>query len=239
MLLLTSLLFISSSLAATLPEGVDDLDNVTLDEVDDPKEMAAMEEALEENEEAVKEANEAYANGDQTWFDEINEFDDEPVDEFVAEHTGLLTNFTNMGFAKGLLDIPMEYDEASERYFDQFRYSRSALPESYNAVTEGLVSPIKDQGYCGSCVAFATVALIETCFKKVTGKFGDYSEQLIVDCGYGFEDQWGNNLNGGCKGAAAWGYAKWLVEKKPKLSSENFILTQIITTMLGTRLAES
>merc|ERR1719378_354136 len=109
MLLLTSLLFISSSLAATLPEGVDDLDNVTLeeflddfglDEVDDPKEMAAMEEALEENEEAVKEANEAYANGDQTWFDEINEFDDEPVDEFIADHTGLLTNFTGMDLQK-------------------------------------------------------------------------------------------------------------------------------------------
>ena len=103
MLLLTSFLFISSSLAATLPEGVDDLDNVTLeefledfglDEVDDPKEMAAMEEALAENEEVVKEANEAYANGEQTWFDEINDFDDEPIDEFMAEHTGLLTNFT-------------------------------------------------------------------------------------------------------------------------------------------------
>ena len=103
MLLLTSFLFISSCLAATLPEGVDDLDNVTLeefledfglDEVDDPKEMAAMEEALAENEEVVKEANEAYANGEQTWFDEINDFDDEPIDEFMAEHTGLLTNFT-------------------------------------------------------------------------------------------------------------------------------------------------
>jgi len=231
MILLLTFLFISSSLAATLPEGVDDLDNVTLeefledfglDEVDDPEEMAAMAEALEENEEMIKEANEAYANGEQTWFDEVNEFDDEPEDEFLAKHTGGLTNFTmeEMGMGKGLLDIPMEYDEASERYFDQFRYSRSNVPESYNAVTEGLVSPIRSQGSCGSCVAFATVALIETCFKKVTGKFGDYSEQLLVDCGYGFEDQWGRNMNLGCKGAMANGYAKWLVDKKPKLASE-------------------
>ena len=78
MILILNCLFISSSLAATLPEGVDDLDNVTLeefledfglDEVDDPEEMAAMAEALEENEEMIKEANEAYANGEQTWFD--------------------------------------------------------------------------------------------------------------------------------------------------------------------------
>merc|ERR1712142_42531 len=229
MILLLTFLFISSSLAATLPEGVDDLDNVTLeefledfglDEVDDPEEMAAMAEALAENEEMIKEANEAYANGEQTWFDEVNEFDDEPEDEFIAEHTGGLTNFTIEEMGKGLLDIPMEYDEASERYFDQFRFSRSDVPESYNAVTEGLVSPIRSQGSCGSCVAFATVALIETCFKKVTGKFGDYSEQLLVDCGYGFEDQWGRNMNLGCKGAMANGYAKWLVDKKPKLASE-------------------
>jgi len=224
MILLLTFLFISSSLAATLPEGVDDLDNVTLeefledfglDEVDDPEEMAAMAEALAENEEMIKEANEAYANGEQTWFDEVNEFDDEPEDEFIAEHTGILTNFTTDGFGRGILDIPIEYDEASERYFDQFRYSRSDIPESYNAVAEGLVTPIRNQGACGSCAAFATMALVETCFKKATGKFGDYSEQLLVDCGYGYQ-----NLNNGCKGAMPHGYAKWLVDQKPKLSSE-------------------
>ena len=41
------------------------------------------------------------------------------------------------------------------------------------------------------------MALVETCFKKVTGKFGDYSEQQFVDCGYG---QYGAN---GCNGACA------------------------------------
>ena len=103
MILFALVLCISSSFAGKLPAGVDDLDNVTheefledfgLDEVDDPEEAALMEEALEENEEIVKEANEAFANGDQTWYDEINEFDDLPEDEFIAEHTGLLTNLT-------------------------------------------------------------------------------------------------------------------------------------------------
>ena len=105
-LLLTTFLFISSSLAATLPEGVDDLDNVTIEEflddfglnkVDDPQKLASMEEALEENEEMVEEDNEAYAAGKQTWFDEINDFDDESDDEFIAEHTGGLNNFTMRG----------------------------------------------------------------------------------------------------------------------------------------------
>merc|ERR1712038_811738 len=121
MLLLTTFLFISSSLAATLPEGGDDLDNVTieeffddfgLDKVDDPQKLASMEEALEENEEMVEEANEAYADGEQTWFDEVNDFDDESDDEFIAEHTGAMMNLTVSGFATGVLDIPIEYDEA-------------------------------------------------------------------------------------------------------------------------------
>lgn len=42
------------------------------------------------------------------------------------------------------------------------------------------------QKQCGSCVAFSNMALVETCFKKVTGVFGDYAEQQFVDCGYMF-----------------------------------------------------
>ena len=41
----------------------------------------------------------------------------------------------------GLLDIPIPYDEASERYFDQFRNSKSNPPSSYNAVTAGNKQP--------------------------------------------------------------------------------------------------
>ena len=55
------------------------------------------------------------------------------------------------------------------------------MPASYNSFTLGNVSPVKNQGDCGSCVAFATMALVEACFKKTVGEFGDYSEQLLLD----------------------------------------------------------
>ena len=54
-----------------------------------------------------------------------------------------------------------------------------------------------------------------------SGFFGDYSEQFLVDCGWGYTDENQNNLNNGCKGAASNGYAKWLVDNKPELSSES------------------
>ena len=87
---------------AHIPEGVNDLNDMSLDEFEehfglnkttDPEEIAKREEALKESEAMVKEANEKYENGEQTWFDEINEFSDLPADEFQS-HTGLIMNVT-------------------------------------------------------------------------------------------------------------------------------------------------
>jgi len=230
MMKLLVLCLISCCLAGKLPEGVDDLDDVSLEEfeehfgqeqVTDPEEKEAREEALREHEEMVKEANEAFALGEQTWYDEINEYSDLPDTEFEANHTGLLMNITdtaNQTFFSGWLDIPLPYDEESERLFDSYRLSRAAVPASYSAVTAGLVTPVKSQGNCGSCAAFATMALVETCFAKNIGgasKTGDYSEQHFVDCGYGY-----NGMINGCNGAAPHGYAAWLAAKKPDMASE-------------------
>ena len=46
--------------------------------------------------------------------------------------------------ATGRVDPAPEdrYDPESERYFDQFRYSRSEVPASYSAVDAGLIISI-------------------------------------------------------------------------------------------------
>jgi len=92
--------------------------------------------------------------------------------------------------------------------------SRASVPSSYSSVALGHVSPVKNQKQCGSCVAFSNMALIETCFKRKTGAFGDYSEQQMVDCGYD-----GRRAKG-CNGAATFAYVKWAADSKDDLTAE-------------------
>ena len=176
------------------------LDKFHLPPVTDTVEKAKRAEVLHQHQLKVQEVNDAYIAGNKTWYDKINKFSDIPDDEFIRTHTGLIEKS----------DESRRYDEKSERFFDAYRYSRQdTVPASINSVNLGLVSPVKDQGNCGSCVAFATLAVAETCFKRITGTFGDYSEQQLLDCAYNPRRKvWG------CGGADAINaYARWLLGK--------------------------
>jgi cathepsin L len=72
------------------------------------------------------------------------------------------------------------------------------LPEKVDWREKGVVSPVKDQGNCGSCWAFATVSVLESHIALQTGKLLNLSEQQLVDCTPNPHKCGGT---GGCEGA--------------------------------------
>ncbi|KAF5481711.1 hypothetical protein F2P56_002343, partial [Juglans regia] len=67
------------------------------------------------------------------------------------------------------------------------------LPETKDWREEGIVSPVKDQGHCGSCWTFSTTGALEAAYTQAFGKGVSLSEQQLVDCAGAF-----NNF--GCSG---------------------------------------
>lgn len=104
-----------------------------------------------------------------------------------------------------------------------------SLPESWDWRTKGVVSPIRDQGQCGSCWAFSGTATIESAVAIKTGVLNDLSEQQGVDCSTIKEGY----KNMGCNGG--WYYNLWdYVKANGGLTSETcYPYTSGVTTTTG------
>jgi hypothetical protein len=100
----------------------------------------------------------------------INEFADVPIEEFRGQRLGY---------------SPAEHQKTlrlGSPFLGTDLYSGEELPESVDWVQDGAVTPVKDQGSCGSCWTFSTSGSLEGAWKIATGNLVSVSEQQLIDC---------------------------------------------------------
>ena len=121
-----------------------------LEPITDPVEKERRQKALEKAEKDEKEQNEKFLKKKSDFFERLNEWSDLPEDEFKQKRTG-----SKEKFSRGLLMPKIKpVDARSEKYFASLLLRRESVPASYSAVDADLVSSVKNQLNCGSCVAF-------------------------------------------------------------------------------------
>jgi cathepsin L len=123
----------------------------------------------------INEHNAKADAGESTFWLAMNRFGDMHNEEFRAQMNGYKRKPTSV------------------KNNNVFAPKNVEIPDSVDWRTQGYVTPIKDQGQCGSCWAFSAVAALEGQNFKKSQKLVSLSEQNLVDCS-------GDQGNEGCNG---------------------------------------
>lgn len=90
------------------------------------------------------------------------------------------------------------------------------IPASWDWTKKGAVTPVKDQGMCGSCWAFSTTQNIEGVHFLKHNELAVLSEQQLVDC---------DKINQGCNGGEMQVAMQWLADHGGLVTEKDYPYT--------------
>jgi len=131
-----------------------------------------------ENLKKIEMHNYLHSKGLKSYTLGVNKYADMEHSEFVKMMNGLkISNSTLNGERVTYMSPNFEF----------------TLPDSVDWRTKGYVTPVKDQGQCGSCWSFSATGSLEGQHFRKNNELVSLSEQNLVDC----SRKYGNN---GCEG---------------------------------------
>merc|ERR1719215_89343 len=139
---------------------------------------------------AYDEHNQRFAAGEETYTMGANQFSHLTLEEFQA--------LPIRGFAPA--------QRSALPKMGSHVHSGKPAVSSIDWTTKGAVTPVKNQGQCGSCWSFSSTGGLEGQWEIATGSLKSISEQQLVDCSK-------NGGNAGCNGGLMDNSFEWYESK--------------------------